>query len=149
MMLETARKGYWQPRDARLREVAALHADLVARFGASGTEFVNDNRALRGFIASRLTPEKHRAYDDALQSANQGDAVNTANATVLRSESAPRSNGTTKDDAKPQPSPSIRQAVERHSPRPGTAFVGVLVTALLALAALVWWLRRRHSGSSA
>lgn len=38
VMLETARKGYWQPGEQVLKSAASLHAELVARFGPSGTD---------------------------------------------------------------------------------------------------------------
>ncbi|MEG1767024.1 MAG: cobaltochelatase subunit CobN [Comamonas sp.] len=131
VMLETARKGYWQPGDAQLRAVAGLHAELVARHGASGTEFVNDNRALRAFIARQLAPESRKTYDAALQSANQGAAIASDQATVLRKADSPAA--------------AEAQAGQDRAPTPrlGAAAVAVLVGALLALAAGAFWLRRR------
>ena len=109
VMLETARKGYWLPGDERLQELSMLHADLVGRFGASGTGFVNDNRALRTFIAQQLGDEDVRqAYQDALQTANAGASVNTDKALVLqKTNDGPLGNPT-------QPAASTMQ--RRHSP---------------------------------
>ncbi|MFT4102627.1 MAG: cobaltochelatase subunit CobN [Burkholderiaceae bacterium] len=156
VMLETARKGYWRPDPSRLRDLARLHAELVARFGASGTEFVNDNRALRGFIAERLAPDSRQAYDEALRDANEGPAVATDKATVLRKiddspsaanggagrtdTRAPVNDGAERTDA-PRPAATDGPAA-RHSGS-GPAAPMVLAGALLVLAALVWWLRRR------
>jgi cobaltochelatase CobN len=146
VLLETARKGYWQPGDERLREVARLHADLVARFGASGTEFVNDNQALRGFIAGKLGTESRQAYDNALQAANQGAAVDTRQATVLRKADAPAAGQDAADGkAAPQRKPGATQPDAPLALRPGASATAVLIGALLALAALVVWLRRRHA----
>ncbi|MFT3721779.1 cobaltochelatase subunit CobN [Pseudorhodoferax sp.] len=147
VMLETARKGYWQPGDARLREVAQLHAGLVARFGASGTEFVNDNAALRGFIAAHLEAERRQAYDEALQAANQGPSVDTAKATVLRkTDAAPDTRQAAGRNAEPGREPGAARPDAPLALRPGASAVAVLLGALLALAALVLWLRRRHAG---
>ena len=151
VMLETARKGYWQPGDARLHEVARLHADLVGRFGASGTEFVNDNAALRGFIAGRLAPQERKAYDDALQGANLGVAVDTRQATVLRKEGDAPAAGKSAagTNATPERRPGAAQPAETMALRPGASAVAVLIGALLALAVLVFWLRRRHADAGA
>jgi len=77
VMLETARKGYWQPDADTLQSTARLHAELVAQHGASGTEFVNDNPALRGFIAAQLDADTRPTYENALQQANEGGVIDT------------------------------------------------------------------------
>ena len=140
VMLETARKGYWQPGDAQLRAVAGLHAELVARHGASGTEFVNDNRALRAFIAQQLTPENRKTYDAALQSANQGAAIASDQATVLRKADSPAAAEAQAGQDR-APAPTASQTAP--TPRLGAAAVAVLVGVLLTLAAGAFWLRRR------
>lgn len=148
VMLETARKGYWQPGDARLREVARLHADLVARFGASGTRFVNDNQALRGFIADKLTPASRKAYENAVQAVNQGANIATDKATVLRKADDPpaaakNATGNTAQTRVPNAAGKEQTVVLR----PSVSAAAVLGGALMVLATLVWWLRRRHRGT--
>ncbi|MDL5038435.1 cobaltochelatase subunit CobN [Comamonas sp. Y6] len=150
VMLETARKGYWQPGDARLREVADLHADLVARFGASGTGFVNDNRALHGFIAEQVAPDARQAYDDALQNANEGAAIATDKATVLRkADDRPAAQHAGDQAAEQGRAPGEATPEQSMALRPGAAAIAVLAGALLVLGALVWRLRRRHPGARA
>jgi len=140
VMLETARKGYWQPGSDRLHAIAQLHADLVARFGASGTEFVNGNRELRRFIASQLPAQARASYDDALQQANEGTAIATEKATVLHQENSPSAAGATAGRADTKPAAQTPRGL---LPRFGGAGAAVVAVALLALAALAWWLRRR------
>ena len=147
VMLETARKGYWQPGDERLREVARLHADLVARFGASGTGFVNDNPALHSFIADKLETQSRKAYDDALQASNQGAAVDTSKATVLRkADETPSASKAGGKNAEPERKADETQPTTHPALRPGASALAVLIGALVALSALVLWLRRRHAG---
>lgn len=159
VMLETARKGYWLPGDERLQELSMLHADLVGRFGASGTGFVNDNRALRTFIAQQLGDEDVRqAYQDALQTANAGVSVNTDKALVLqKTNDGPLGNpaqpAASSDAAQAQPINKAQQPNKDEqttlSLRPSGALLAVLTGVVLALGALVWWLRRRHAGVGA
>ncbi len=54
VMLETIRKGYWRAAPETVREIAAIHVDLVERFdpGCSGT--VCDNAKLRDMIAETV-----------------------------------------------------------------------------------------------
>lgn len=87
VMLETARKGHWQPPRQTLQTLADTHADLVARFGASGTEFVNHNRALQVFIGEHAANARtQRLYQQALRQANSGPEIDTRNALVLRKQ---------------------------------------------------------------
>ena len=68
-MLESARKGYWQPSDERLREVAEAHADMTERHGAPCTEFVCGNDKLQKYIAMRLPAVKARKYRREMEKA--------------------------------------------------------------------------------
>ncbi len=83
VMLETARKGYWKPAAGTLREVAALHAQLVGRYGASGTEYVNHNSELRKYISQQLDEPTLTSYNNALQKSNEGHVIDGRNALVL------------------------------------------------------------------
>jgi len=150
VMLETARKGYWQPGEARLREMAGLHADLVARFGASGTGFVNNNRALRDFIAERVAPGARQAYGNALQNSNEGEAIATDKATVLRkADDRSAAEHTREKSAEQGRTPGAAKPEQSMALRPEAAAIALLAGALLVLGALVWRLRRHHPGARA
>jgi cobaltochelatase CobN len=143
VMLETARKGYWKPDDVRLREVAQLHARLVGRFGASGTEFVNNNQALRAFIGQQLAPVDRRPYEDALQRSNEGTTIAVDKGLVLRkdgSTAASSKPGAARDDAR-APAKEMADAAWSQAALPAAAVLAVL----MALAALVVWIRRNHA----
>ncbi|OZI31863.1 hypothetical protein CAL29_28805 [Bordetella genomosp. 10] len=152
VMLETARKGYWKPDAQALRDTARLHADLVARHGASGTGFVNDNAALRAFIAGQLDANARAGYEDALQRANEGGAIDTDKGLVLRkqddvggaSQAAAQPAGATPAQAAQatRTESTTSPTNERHA-----ASVGLLLGLLLALALAIVWLRRRHGGA--
>ena len=68
-MLESARKGYWQPSDEQLRNVAEAHADMTEKHGAPCTEFVCGNEKLQKYIAMRLPADKARKYRRELEKA--------------------------------------------------------------------------------
>jgi cobalamin biosynthesis Mg chelatase CobN len=148
VMLETARKGYWKPDAQVLRDTARLHADLVARHGASGTGFVNDNAALRAFIAERLDKDVLPRYEDALQQANEGGVIDTANGLVLRKQEDPTAARPSagQPGAEPVQEPARQSEPEAVSPAYRYAApVGALLALLAALAGVILWIRRRHA----
>jgi len=148
VMLETARKGYWQPGEPVLHSVAGLHAELVAKFGASGTEFVNDNRALRTFIAQRLDAAQRQPYEDRLQQANEGTLIDIDKGVVLSKEGGAAEPAQAGHDSDPQPA---RANTDRAIPSPawrGLAIpASVVLGLLLMLAAVIAWVRWRHAAA--
>lgn len=149
VMLETARKGYWQPGAARLREVAQLHAQLVTRFGSSGTEFVNDNQALRSFIAQQLQSAERGPYEDALQRANEGGQIAAEKGLVLRKEgtdadAAAKVGDAAQSEARVQPK-SASDPVWK----PVAVSAALIAGLLMLLGAAVLWLRRHHQAQEA
>jgi len=147
VMLETARKGYWKPDAQVLRGTAELHADLVARHGASGTEFVNGNPALRAFIAGQLDAAARPGYEDALQRANEGGVIDTDNGMVLRQEDAVSDKPG--EDRADRETSAIAKPAARTPDASGQRYavpVGVVLALLLALAIAIAWIRRRHAG---
>jgi len=71
VMLETARKGYWNASGEQLQELAALHAELVRDHEAGCSGFVCDNAKLREFISSRLDAGLARQYLNAISDAKK------------------------------------------------------------------------------
>ena len=61
-MLESARKGYWIPTLAQLRQTAQLHADVTQESGAACTDFVCNNTQLQEFVARQLPTAARRGY---------------------------------------------------------------------------------------
>ncbi|MFW6227344.1 MAG: cobaltochelatase subunit CobN, partial [Bacteroidota bacterium] len=57
VMLETARKGYWNATEQQLNELVALHGELVSEHEAGCSGFVCNNAKLRDYIAERLSEE--------------------------------------------------------------------------------------------
>lgn len=53
-MLESARKGFWDPSEEQLEQVASLNARITEKHGAPCTEFVCGNKKLQDFVASNL-----------------------------------------------------------------------------------------------
>lgn len=145
VMLEAARKGYWKPDAQVLRSTAQLHANLVTRHGASGTEFVNDNPALRAFIAQQLDAAARPDYEDALQRANEGGVIDTDNGVVLRKEDEASGKSGDRPDQAARPTPRPAQPTSTLLAHRYAVPVGVVLGLLLALAIAIIWIRRRHA----
>lgn len=88
VMLESARKGLWTASEDRLREIATLHAELVAAHGASCSDFVCGNAALAQFITAQLDAAAKTAYDQKISQALNGDVAPSGDAVVLRETEA-------------------------------------------------------------
>ena len=64
VMLETIRKGFWKADAKTIKQLAALHAELIRDHGAGCSGFVCDNAPLRKFIGSQIeNPEIRKNYD--------------------------------------------------------------------------------------
>lgn len=66
VMMETARKGMWKASESQLKEVAALHTELVNKYNPGCSGFVCDNAKLREFIAARTQPEEAARYESKI-----------------------------------------------------------------------------------
>lgn len=81
VMLETARKGYWEPSEEVLQNLAQIHAELVRDFGAACSYETCGNRKLQEFIegnliapGSEVTPEMLADYQASLASVLESSA---------------------------------------------------------------------------
>jgi cobaltochelatase CobN len=86
VMLETARKGYWNASDKQLSELTQLHAELVRDHEAGCSGFVCDNAKLRAFIAEKLPSELSENYTEAIDRARNSKIENTGESVVLKKE---------------------------------------------------------------
>lgn len=62
VMLETARKGMWKASPDQIRNLAALHTEMVGKHGAACSGFVCDNAKLRDYIAANVSAPAAAAY---------------------------------------------------------------------------------------
>ena len=69
VMLETARKGFWNASDEQRVELAALHAELIETHGAGCSGFVCGNAKLQTFIADLLPAADAASYQSQLEQA--------------------------------------------------------------------------------
>ena len=67
VMMESARKGYWKASSAQLKDIAALHTQLVKKYGASGSQMVTDNQKLQTFMASQVDAATAKAYQQKIK----------------------------------------------------------------------------------
>ncbi|MBO8093817.1 MAG: cobaltochelatase subunit CobN [Prosthecochloris sp.] len=86
VMLETARKGYWNASGEQLQELAALHAELVRDHEAGCSGFVCDNAKLREFISSRLDAGLARQYLNAISDAREISIETDKERVILKKE---------------------------------------------------------------
>lgn len=66
VMLETARKGMWKATPEQISALAELHANVVAKHGASCSGFVCDNVKLREYISDHLSEKRAGQYNKSV-----------------------------------------------------------------------------------
>lgn len=86
-MLESARKGMWDASPEKLTALARLHTELVAKYGASGSQRVTDNSALRDFIASHIDDAAAREYRQDIDRSRHADIFASDNSMVMEKQS--------------------------------------------------------------
>ncbi|MCM1042129.1 MAG: cobaltochelatase subunit CobN [Bacteroides sp.] len=75
VMMETARKGYWQATEAQLADIARVHAELVEKYGACCNGFTCGNALLKDFMSQKLEPEQALQYKSEVRKALQAEPV--------------------------------------------------------------------------
>lgn len=86
VMLETVRKGYWQPDAAVIKRIAELHARLVIDHKAGCSGFVCDNAKLQAMIQNALKPEQKADYKRQIDSARVGETGEKKKGMELKKE---------------------------------------------------------------
>lgn len=71
IMLETIRKGYWKADEATVKQLAALHAELIKKHTPGCSGFVCNNAKLKDMIADKLSDDPQAAA--AYQGRDQAD----------------------------------------------------------------------------
>jgi cobaltochelatase CobN len=71
VMLETARKGYWNPSKEVIAEISQLHTELVKDHDAGCSGFVCDNAKLKDFISRNVSAEMREQYQDKISSVRE------------------------------------------------------------------------------
>jgi cobaltochelatase CobN len=102
VMLESVRKGLWQPTQAQAQELARLHTELVRDFGASGRGFSGSNAKLQQFIADKLAPTLASEYKQSIANTNTAPQKNVKSGITLTKEEIARQDATpttSKDNA--------------------------------------------------
>ena len=123
VMLESARKGYWQPAPQQLQNTLKLHTDITRENGAACTDFVCNNPKLQQFIAGNLPESAARQYNEQLANVKET----------------------------PLPEMMVKHNVLEESPHDGRLLHGLLpyllLVLLLAVTALILlrWHKHHHS----
>lgn len=92
VMMETARKGYWKATPEQLRNIAALHSELVEKYDAGCSGFVCDNAKLRTFIGEQLPAESAKQYEGKIESARNEAVASDSKSVVLKKDKSMQTN---------------------------------------------------------
>jgi cobaltochelatase CobN len=86
VMLETARKGYWNASDKQLNELVQMHAELVKNYDAGCSGFVCNNIKLRQYILEKLPADLSEQYNQAIDKARNVQIDEDPESVVLKKE---------------------------------------------------------------
>lgn len=118
VMLESARKGYWQPSDQQVKTMSLLHADITRESGAACTDFVCNNQPLQQYVETQLPAETRKEFSRQMTMV-KGNGSNNMLLGKVGGQSADRVQ-----------SPFI--------------MVSAVVLVIVLLAGLLIWLRRKN-----
>ena len=85
VMLETARKGYWKASEEQLKELSALHVELIKEFHPACSGFVCDNSKLEDFIAAHAAVQATETYRRQINMVKEA-SVETGKSVVLKQD---------------------------------------------------------------
>lgn len=125
VMLETARKGMWQASEQQIADISQLHTELVNKYRPSCSGFVCDNAKLRDFIASKVSPEAGRQYQENISQIREAVAENTEGMVMKKEE--------------------LNPTTSQHETKVSSPWIAVAV--LIALAGLVVLMRKRRKNN--
>ncbi|MBC8618222.1 cobaltochelatase subunit CobN [Parabacteroides faecis] len=92
VMMETARKGYWKATPEQLKNIAALHSELVEKYDAGCSGFVCDNAKLRSFIGEQLPETSAKQYQGKIESARNESISDDGKSVVLKKDKTVQAN---------------------------------------------------------
>lgn len=130
VLLEAHRKGLWKASEAQLRATAALHAGLARQHGAGCSAFVCGNAALRGEVEKYIGKAEKKAYVQAVDAALKA-VTDGKDQLVLRKEGMEK-----------------EQANTARQERKNTSRLGYVISGLLVLGLLTWFVRSRRKSQS-
>ena len=125
VMLETARKGMWQASEQQIADISQLHTELVNKYRPSCSGFVCDNAKLRDFIASKVSPEAGRQYQENISQIREAVAENTEGMVMKKEE--------------------LNPTASQHETKVSSPWIAVAV--IIALAGLVVLMRKRRKNN--
>ena len=88
VMMESARKGYWEASEAQLKDIAELHTDLVRRFGQQ-SGFSGNNAKLQDFIASNVGMQQATEYRQKVTEMKEAVLSENVDAKGMKLQKAP------------------------------------------------------------
>lgn len=128
VMLESVRKGMWKASPAQVSDIARLHVELVNKHQPSGSKFVGNNAKLCEFIASKVDAVQGKEYRRRINDLRNTVADSDKKGTVMKREEM------------------SEQITKRTRLIDRTPIV--IAAAALALAVIVFVVRKRRKGSN-
>jgi cobaltochelatase CobN len=127
VMMETARKGLWEASPEQVQALAALHAELIEKYGAGCSGFVCGNVKLRDFISQQLPESQRQNYQQQIKKSLEAPTESEQDSMVLEKE-------------------VIREADQSEVPLIQRLNWGLILGVLLILATIAFLAsRRRHA----
>lgn len=136
VMLETIRKGLWQPTDKQLQEITKLHLAEIKDHGAGCSGFICGNAALNTFISGRLQGEDSRAYETKLREAQESS---------VRSDANKKGQVLTKVEEKAGGRQQTADPHQVHSSKDVLKWLMFAVVLFVFLALLIWFIRKKNN----
>lgn len=89
VMIEAARKGFWNASQEQLQEITEKHISFVERFGIEPSGFSGSNKKLQDFIKSQISEEEKEIYQQKIQEISTAStSINEKEGKVLRKENS-------------------------------------------------------------
>ena len=100
IMMESARKGFWEASAEQLAAVANMHVELVNKYRPACSGFVCDNAKLRSFIAQNVANEHNKAdYSQKIAAVREVAASQQQDGMVMKKENIGSPTETTTNDS--------------------------------------------------
>lgn len=140
ILLETIRKGYWQPNEATIREIATEYAKSVARHGEGGGLRGGGNKKLEAFVENTLQAPGSRELDSLLaQYKQQCERQQTDNSPMEKSLAAEKTPTDEKSNVEPVEGRKMEPVADDTSiSTTRSLLIGLGIIILILLAIGIW-----------
>ncbi len=140
VMLETARRGYWQASEQQLQTLAELHGELVSKFELGGGDFSGGNTELAAYLMERLPEALAQQFQRELDQL-RGDGAGRQGVVLEKQDTREMQREAQQAEAA---EPGLQQDLQPSADSPLVSIVMWPLLVLLVLLAGGWAWRRAH-----